>query len=194
MSDDTELVKLLATREPDNLLYKELIADIERLLHSDLDGDGTIGPAQTQELFTYAFSDLRISFDGPDILNIGRTHVAVTFIGAGCGTAATASWTGTYEVALPGLPPSLAWGDTYTSGKLVPVYTWNHKDPNGNVLGQVQISLIFIAGSPPTVGIQQSKTGDIANIVVAPDVPLTVTPVAPLLTRSGATASPLRAR
>src|SRR5262249_50668653 len=99
MTDDTELVKLLATREPDNLLYKELIADIERLLPSDRDGDGTIGPAQTQELFTYAFSALRISFDGPDIPNIGRTHVAVTFTGAGCGTAATANWTGTYEVA-----------------------------------------------------------------------------------------------
>jgi hypothetical protein len=142
-----------------------------------VEGAASPPPPPKQQLLTYAFSGLQLSFDGPNVPNIGRRHVDVAFSGGGCGNAVTADWKGIFQVSALG-PPSAAWATPLTSGKSALVYTWSFTDTTSGATGQVQVNLIFLAGSPPLVGIRWSSTGDIANVVVTPDVAPTVTSVA----------------
>jgi hypothetical protein len=137
-------------------------------------------PPANQQFFTYAFNDLQIAFDGPNVPDVGRSHVTVNFQGAGCGTPTVSNWKGTYQVISLGAPLNLAWNTGFTAGKSVLVYSWSSRQggPTGPILGQVQISLIFLAGSPAKVGIRWSSTGDIANVTVGQDTPVTATPAA----------------
>ncbi len=116
-------------------------------------------------LFTYAFSGLTISWDGPNVPNVGRTHVMVTFSGAGCGNAQSSRWAGTFQVQSAGVPPTIPWGGTFTGSTPTLVYTWNTKDSGGTVLGEVQTRLVLDT-TGLTMKVDPVQTGDIANLTV----------------------------
>lgn len=134
-------------------------------------------PPPTEKLYTYAFSGLQLAFDGPlNPVLMTRPHVVETFTGAGCGTATSANFKGTIDVQSFS-PLNLAWAAALTTGKSKLVYTYNFKDQSGALLGEVDTSLIFLAGTTPQIGLRWSKQNDIPSVTTSPDTALAVTPV-----------------
>ena len=163
----------------------ELLKNIARL-QGQADGlisvkckeSGTTGPPPPPppSLFTYAFSGLTISFDGPNVPEFGRIHVTVTFSGGGCGNAQSSRWAGTFQVQEAGVPPTIPWGGTFSGSTPALVYTWNYKDSGGTVLGEVQMRLVLDAGALK-MSIDAVQTGDIANLAVGTAAAVVAKPV-----------------
>jgi hypothetical protein len=179
-----EITKLVATIDQTPVTLPKLdqqaqldqiVREIEQTIKDDLNGDGAIGapvePPAGPTLYRYSIPAFDVSFTGPAAN--GSPAVTDTFsAGTGCGDPATNGWAISTTTTGIAVTPT---NNVANFSRQNPFTVLSHSFSfNKTATGAIQIAVHYLPGTPATITVETSTTGDITQVSV-PTSPLPVT-------------------